>query len=107
KQEKHCVIVTSKAISRKSSNNTFSKRSKEKLNRSFEGFIRKRLKTKCELNGIELIEISPNNISTICSECGSIGKKQNEYFICSCCGTRTNRYINAALNIKNKYLKFE
>ncbi|MBR1442955.1 MAG: transposase, partial [Firmicutes bacterium] len=48
--------------------------------------------------------VSPKDISSICSSCGKAGKKQNEFFICGSCGAKTDKYINAALNIKNKYL---
>ena len=107
KEEKPCAIVIAKAVAPKKAANTMSKYSREKLNRSFGGYIRKRLTQKCAENGVAIIEVSPKDISSICSSCGKSGKKQNSFFICGSCGTKTDKYINAALNIKNKYLSKE
>lgn len=107
KNEKPCKIVIRKAIKKKKASSALSRYSREKLSRNFEGYIRKRLKQKCELNDIELIEVTANEISSICSNCGEIGKKQNVDFICSSCGLKINRNLNSAKNIEKRYLKLD
>ncbi|MBR1445005.1 MAG: transposase [Firmicutes bacterium] len=104
REQSPCTVVITKAIIHKKSEKRLSKFSKEKLNRSFEGYIRKRLMEKCFSNGIKIVEVSPKDISVICSECGCIGKTKNSIFLCESCGLKIDKAINSALNIEERYL---
>ena len=66
------------------------------------------LEYKCKWYGKELVIVSPNYTSQICSHCGfHSGKKPLEIreWTCPKCGTHHDRDINAAVNILNKGLE--
>ena len=81
----------------------YNKRTRIKFFGSYDGYIRERLKFKCSLNGIILKEVSPNQVSIICSKCGGTGKKDNYVFNCMNCGYKISSAVNSAKNIENKY----
>jgi IS605 OrfB family transposase len=58
----------------------------------------------CEVNGIELVKVSPSYTSQTCSSCGHVDKdsRKNEKFLCTCCGYEIDADINASVNILNK-----
>lgn len=66
------------------------------------GYIRQRLTQKCLEHSIEMIEVFGKNISSECSNCGSIGKKEEGIFTCSQCGFQIEEKINAARNARNR-----
>lgn len=72
--------------------------------RSFSGFIRERLAFKCQINGIEFVEINSKDTSFVCSGCGSVGERKNGVFKCKSCGLEMSAALNSAKNIENKYL---
>ena len=76
--------------------------------------FRRELEYKCEWYGKQLIVVSPNNTSRICSSCGQKNHEfdnldQNEWlktreWTCPTCHQHHDRDVNAALNILNKGL---
>lgn len=102
REEKPAKIVITKPVT-KNRAKLYSKSANRKVTRSFRSYIRERLSYKCLLNSIELVEISPNGTGTICSSCGSEGKRQGMEFICEKCGMRTTAALNTAKNIQSKY----
>lgn len=78
--------------------------SKAVANQSFFKF-KAYLKYKCEFYGIEFVEADtffPS--SKLCSECGFRKSRlslSERVFICECCGSVTDRDLNAAINLAN------
>ena len=76
--------------------------------------FRRELEYKCEWYGKQLIVVSPNNTSRVCSSCGQKNHEfdnldQNEWlktreWTCPTCHQYHDRDVNAALNILNKGL---
>ena len=76
--------------------------------------FRRELEYKCEWYGKQLIVVSPNNTSRICSSCGQKNHEfdnlsQSEWlatreWTCPTCHQHHNRDVNAAVNILNKGL---
>lgn len=70
--------------------------------------FREMLEYKCEWYGKQLVVVSPNYTSQICSNCGyHSGKKPLEIreWTCPQCGSNHDRDINASINILNRGLK--
>ena len=70
--------------------------------------FREMLEYKCKWYGKQLVVVSPNHTSQICSNCGyHSGKKPLEIreWTCPKCGTHHDRDINASINILNRGLK--
>jgi putative transposase len=65
------------------------------------GLIRQQLAYKAEWAGRQLVRVNPSYTSRICSACGFVNGKAQEYrtFNCSECGHIADRDVNAALNI--------
>lgn len=76
--------------------------------------FRRELEYKCDWYGKQLIVVSPNNTSRICSSCGQKNHEfdnltQNEWlktreWTCPTCHQHHDRDVNAAMNILNKGL---
>ncbi len=70
------------------------------------GYVTERLKWKCRQNGIEIVEVLGNGLSTECSVCGAYceirGQNRYEDFKCKNCGYEEDRKINAAKNALNR-----
>lgn len=70
--------------------------------------FREMLEYKCKWYGKQLVVVSPNYTSQICSNCGyHSGKKPLDVreWTCPKCGTNHDRDINASINILNRGLK--
>ncbi|MGZ6416434.1 MAG: RNA-guided endonuclease InsQ/TnpB family protein [Bacteroidia bacterium] len=67
--------------------------------------FKQKLKSKCELYGIEYIETSESYTSQECSCCGVIKKSNRKYrglYVCKDCGNVLNADVNGAINIMEK-----
>ncbi|HBV82292.1 MAG TPA: hypothetical protein DEB74_05770 [Lachnospiraceae bacterium] len=80
-----------------------SKSANRKMTRSFNGYIRERLSYKCRVHSIDLIEINSKGTGSVCSCCGTEGKRVQESFQCLKCGYKVSSALNGAKNIENKY----
>lgn len=63
------------------------------------GYIRNRIIQKCAENSIQIIEVMSKNIGVKCSECGAIGKKCGDVFVCGKCGHTERNKVNTAKNV--------
>ncbi len=66
------------------------------------GFMKDRLRQKCQENSIEYVEVEGKAISTECNRCGAHGKYQNDIFVCESCGYEEDKKTNAAKNAKKR-----
>ena len=76
------------------------------LNASF-GAFREKLTYKCKWHGSRLEVVAPHHTSTTCSSCGTrkpMPLSQRTYS-CETCGLIIDRDLNAAKNIRNKFLR--
>lgn len=103
KLEKPARIIITRLVT-KNKTKIYSKTANRKLNRSFNGYIRKRLAFKCQIHSIELIEINSKGTGSICSECGGEGKCYKGEFTCGSCGAVISIGLNSARNIEKKYI---
>lgn len=71
------------------------------------GYIRDRLMQKCREQSIHMVEVLGKDISSECSQCGTIGERRNGIFICKTCGIQQSDRINAAQNAKKRGAKKE
>lgn len=64
------------------------------------------LENRCELLGIEVIQVDPKYTSQMCNCCGHIDKRnrKSSVFTCTRCGYSSHADINAAKNIRDRYL---
>lgn len=64
------------------------------------------LRYKCEANGIEVVSVDPKYTSQTCNVCGYRDKhnRHKGEFMCRKCGATDNADLNAAKNIRDKYL---
>ena len=64
------------------------------------------LRYKCEEKGIEVVKVDPRYTSQKCSSCGKVEKKNRKGSLYKCChcGYTNHADINAALNIRDKYI---
>lgn len=103
REEKPARIVITRPVT-KNKTKIYSRSANRKLARSFHSYIRERLAYKCRVHSIELVEISSKDTGSICSSCGTEGKRQGRDFLCEDCGLETTIALNSARNIQQKYL---
>jgi len=60
---------------------------------------------KAKLHGVPVVFINPKSTSRTCSRCGSRGKVKGRIFICSKCGLKLDRDLNASRNIARRCLE--
>lgn len=102
RMEKPKRIVIVKAIT-KGKTKFYAKAVNRKLSRSFQSYIRERLRYKCKLHSIELVEINAKGTASICSSCGAEGKRLPSGFACENCGLKISLSLNSAKNIEKKF----
>ena len=100
--EKPKKIVTTRPIT-VNPQKIYSQYLNRKFSRSFDNYVRERMRYKCQLHDIELVEISSKGTGSICSECGAEGKRLKGIFECQKCGLRTSIPLNSARNIERIY----
>ncbi len=66
------------------------------------GYIRSRLRQKCQEQAVEFVEVFGKDISNVCSRCGAFGRKQEGRFYCPMCGCEADQKVNAAQNAKKR-----
>jgi putative transposase len=73
------------------------------------GMLIQMLTYKAEYAGRQIVSVNPNYTSQDCNVCGHRQKHPLwvREFECTCCGTKHQRDLNAALNIKNKWVRSE
>jgi transposase len=69
------------------------------------GAIRRAVTNKAQLAGVAIAEVNPAYTSQICSRCGLRGKRHRHTFTCTSCGHTQHADVNAALNIRNRYVQ--
>lgn len=99
REEKLAKIVITKAVTKDRTKN-YSGALNRRLSRNFRGYIRERLIFKCRLNAVELTEINSKGTGSVCSNCGSGGKRIRAEFVCETCGFRSTIALNSARNIE-------
>ena len=62
----------------------------------------------CMEKGIDVVKVSPEYTSQMCSKCGNVNKKsrKGESYKCISCGYELDADINASINIYNKGVKY-
>ena len=99
REEKPEKIVITKPVAKNRAKN-YSKALNRKMTRSFRGYIRDQIAFKCRQNTVELVEISSKGTGSVCSSCGSEGKRVKAEFVCEACGYRSTIAVNSARNIE-------
>lgn len=66
------------------------------------GYIKNRLRQKCQEQSVDVIEVFGKGISSQCSSCGLPGTKENGIFLCPACGYQISEKHNAARNAKKR-----
>ncbi len=70
------------------------------------GAIRQAAINKAEVHGMIVAKVDPHYTSKTCSRCGLRGKRHRHVFSCPHCGFTLHADINAAKNIRNRYIVF-
>jgi len=83
------------------------KSSNRKMTEGPTGYVRKRLAEKCQVNGIQLVEVNSKGTGVTCSNCGGQGKRLLEGFSCENCGFQSTIALNGARNIEKKYKELQ
>jgi putative transposase len=70
------------------------------------GAIRTAAANKARLAGLAIASVNPAYTSRNCSRCGLRGKRHRHKFTCPSCGHTQHADVNAATNIRNRYVQF-
>lgn len=62
------------------------------------GYVKSRLTQKCRERSIRLVEVFGKGISSGCSRCGAVGRKEGDRFYCAACGLEMAERQNTACN---------
>jgi putative transposase len=71
-----------------------------------QGAIRRAVANKAQLAGVALATVNPAYTSQNCSRCGLRGKRHRHTFTCPHCGHAQHADVNAAINIRTRYVQF-
>jgi IS605 OrfB family transposase len=70
------------------------------------GAIRQAVTCKAEMAGISVAFVNPAYTSKTCSKCGLRGNRKRHSFVCHHCGHTEHADVNAAINIRNRFVQF-
>jgi IS605 OrfB family transposase len=70
------------------------------------GAIRAAVANKAQLAGLVIVSVNPAYTSQNCSRCGLRGQRQRHVYTCPSCGHTAHADINAAVNIRTRYVQF-
>lgn len=70
------------------------------------GLIRSAVAGKAEEAGLLVAEVNPAYTSQACSRCGCLGVRRRHAFSCPHCGFAAHADVNAAVNIRTRYIVF-
>jgi IS605 OrfB family transposase len=70
------------------------------------GAIGAALANKAQLAGLAIAHVNPAYTSQNCSLCGLRGKRRRHVFTCPSCGHTAHADVNAAVNIRHRYVQF-
>ena len=70
------------------------------------GAIRAAVANKAQMTGLAIAQVNPAYTSQNCSRCGLRGKRHRHTFTCPSCGHAQHADVNAAINIRNRYVQF-
>jgi IS605 OrfB family transposase len=79
---------------------------RRRLSHRQHGAIRQAVTNKAQLAELVIVAVNPAYTSQNCSRCGLRGKRQRHVFTCPSCGHTAHADINAAVNIRNRYVQF-
>lgn len=69
------------------------------------GAIREAVTSKAEMRGLALVYVNPAYTSKNCSRCGLRGKRHRHKFTCPHCGYAQHADVNAAINIRSRFVQ--
>jgi IS605 OrfB family transposase len=70
-----------------------------------QGAIRRAVANKAQLVGVAMATVNPAYTSQNCSRCGLRGKRHRHMFTCPHCGHAQHADVNAAINIRTRYVQ--
>jgi putative transposase len=79
---------------------------RRRLSRWQYGAIRAAMTNKAQVASVALAFVNPAYTSQNCSRCGLRGKRRRHTFTCPSCGHTQHADVNAATNIRNRYVQF-
>jgi IS605 OrfB family transposase len=68
--------------------------------------IRHYAECRAEERGMTVAEVNPAYTSQTCSRCGLLGQRTRHRFSCASCGFTAHADVNAAVNIRQRYVAF-
>lgn len=68
------------------------------------GMVKQCVQNTAEIYGLALAEVNPAYTSKTCSRCGLIGIRKRHRFECKQCGFQEHADINAAINIRDRFI---
>jgi IS605 OrfB family transposase len=83
-------------------NNGFNRKWSRRISNWIRGKTIKYIKYKAELNGIPMIQVSPNGTSRRCHICSGEGERFSSIFKCKVCGRIYDADFNASVNIARR-----
>ncbi len=69
------------------------------------GAIRDAVTTKAEMTGVAVAFVNPAYTSKTCSRCGLRGVRKRHSFTCPSCGHTQHADVNAATNIRSRFVQ--